>query len=464
MRLNTSADHGLRLIVGHVTHNSAKVWGRGDEENSVMFLKATDAQGNASQAVLRLNAEDGYTGTVDLTKLKKSTDYSLDVSYGPTPECPPEDRHHRDAGQFETFPTPQESEPFTVILGSCNFHGFGPFRNNDRAAEKVAEVAAGADLVIHAGDQVYADKAPISFTVNEFRNAYLGTWEDPGLKRVLSSQANYMVPDDHEVVNGYALDGELTTLQRTLLWARGHHKPAREQYEEMAANGIQAFTEFQKSHNPKTFGEDANYYTFAHGQHQFFAMDTRFERHDGERRLIGPEQKEALFGWLTEHRDQPKFIVTAGPFVTGIGAEDETWTRPEFKRQRDEIIDFLAQEKLDNVVFLAGDIHGSCHSELTITTKDGNDLVIHELVSSPINASKMVAERAFSPGSSDITSEGITYRSKLDPDSVVAGGILPTIGNSNIMKFHVDGDDIHYEIYRTRKDDGQPFRQGNFKI
>ncbi len=298
-------DQGPRLIVGHVTDDSAKIWGRGDAEHPVMFVSASDAQGQTVEETVSLSAEDGYTGVAGLEGLAASTDYELEVTYGASPQTPEKERVGRRLGHLETFPGAGQDEPFTMILASCNFHGWGPFRSNHKSEKRFAEVSRGADLVIHAGDQVYADKAPISFSLDDFRGDYERTWGKEGLSEILSHQANYMIPDDHEVVNGFAEDGELTRFQRFLLWARGHHMPQGQQYQEMTDNAVKAFQEFQRSHNPQTYGPDANYYTFSHGQHQFFALDTRMERNIGQGRLFSDRQRDALFKWLTDHRDRP---------------------------------------------------------------------------------------------------------------------------------------------------------------
>jgi hypothetical protein len=58
-------------------------------------------------------------------------------------------------------------------------------------------------------------------------------------------------------------------------------------------------------------------------------MDTRFEQNRGKQRLISEGQRDALFAWLLENRDNPKFIVTATPFVT------ETTTKDDWPRFRD---------------------------------------------------------------------------------------------------------------------------------
>jgi phosphodiesterase/alkaline phosphatase D-like protein len=458
-------DRSPRLVVGHLTHESARIWGRGDAQHPYMFVNAAGEDGTFHTAVTPLSPEDGYSGVTNLEGLRSGTEYKLEVSYGKTARASEEERVLEREGQFETFPTPGEDKPFSLLLNSCNFHGWGPFHDNDKANVKRAEVARGVDMVLHTGDQVYADKAPISFSLGEFRSAYDKAWSDRGVPEVLSSQANYMLPDDHEVVNGFQEGGRLTRFQRLLLWARGHGKPAQEQYAELGRNGLKAFREFQRSHGPDTYGADVNYYTFAHGRHQFFAMDTGLNRNADRGEMISAAQKQALFDWLKEHREQPKFVITSTPFVMEYKNPHDKWTSPEWAAQRDEIIDFLGKEKLDNVVFLAGDVHASGHARLTIQAPDGQDIVIDELTASPINASVMRGRDKFVGHRSGRTQSGTGYQVSLDEESFLGKeGFGFNIGNSNVMKIEVDGDNVRYEIHRTRKDDDGPIRSGQFNI
>lgn len=449
-----------RLIVGHVGPDRANIWGRGDAQHPVMFVESGE-----KTVILPLSPKDGYAGSVVVDNLKADTRYEVRVSYGADTETPRSERVLQRSGQFETTPPPSESRPFSMLLNSCNHHGWGPFRNNDKANERRTEVARGVDMVLHTGDQVYADKAPISFSLDEFRRAYEKAWSDDGVGELLAGQANYMIPDDHEVVNGYVEGGKLTRFQRLLLWLRGHGKPERPQYEEMAQNGMKSFGEFQRSHGPTTHGSDVNYFTFEHGRHKFFALDTGLNRQPRDGRMISTEQQQALFSWLKENRDNPKFILTSTPFVMEYKNPEDKWNSPHWVRQRDEIIDFLAREKLHNVVFLAGDVHASGHARLTIAGDDGQSFVVDELTSSPVNGSIMRDRDKFVGARSGVTESGTSYRIELDEESFLGrGSAWNGITNSNVMKVEVDGDRVGYSIYRTRHGKEDPVRQGEFLI
>ncbi len=447
---------GPRLVVGHVSDRGARIWGRGDAERTRLRVTATSSEGERHEEVLDLSHAYGYSGVAELEGLKPGTNYRLEVRADGDPVALAQ-------GGLKTFPAPDQERPFTMLLNSCNFHGWGPIRNNQLASQRRAEIAKGVDFVIHAGDQVYADKAPLSFSLGEFRSAYYRTWGDSSTQSVLSGQANYMVADDHEVLNGFAQDGSLTKFQRLLLWSRGQGGPAADQYQELLANGRKAFDEFQSAHSPRNYGPEARYYSFAHGRHQFFAMDTRFERHNGKGQMIGEGQRQALFDWLTEHRDRPKFIVTSSPFILENVKPEEKWSSPEFSAQRHEIIEFIAREKLDNVVFLCGDIHASAHAEMTIESRDGTRLTLHELCASPINGTLQRGRHEFVGHSQGVTPDGTRFEMRLDEESFLGKPAWGT-SNSAVMRISVDGDQVSYETHRTRKHDSGPVRKGSFTI
>jgi len=445
-----------QLVVGHVGTETARIWGRGNAQHRVMHVEATSSCGQAVKDSVELTAENGFTGVAQLSSLQPDTDYQVEVRYG--------DHGPSARGEFNTVPGPDQSRPFSMLLNSCNFHGWGPIRDNDQAIERRRDIARGVDMVIHAGDQVYADKAPISFSLQEFRQAYDKAWTRPATAELLSSQANYMLADDHEVVNGFALDGELTAFQRALLWVRGHGGPREEQYQELTANGLKAYQEFQNSLSPGTYGDNKQYYTFSHGKHQFFALDTRFERHNGQRQMISPEQQEALFAWLSQHREVPKFIITSSPFVMEKIDSEEKWSSPEFSAQRHQIIEFLAEQNIDKVTFLAGDIHASGHATMEIERAEGKPLVVHELCASPVNGTKQRRLDEFHLNTEATTAAGVRFRTRIDPDTFVGKEDWGGISNSSVMKIHVDGDEVRYEIHRTRQSEPGPARQGQFTM
>src|SRR5690606_19225128 len=104
-----------------------------------------------------------------------------------------------------TFTTFDEHSNFKILVVSCNRYyddlddGFWKrLQQEDRFG------------IVHIGDQVYADQ--ISYAKNVsllsfeqllegFRNVYRKTWGNPTLQNVLRNGANWMLPDDHDIIN-----------------------------------------------------------------------------------------------------------------------------------------------------------------------------------------------------------------------------------------------------------------------
>ena len=111
------------------------------------------------------------------------------------------------------------------------------------------------------------------------------------------------------------------------------------------------------------------WYTFSHGSIQFFAMDTRFERHQlsGRKGMISTQQEEALKDWLSEHRDAMKFIITAVPFLQHVHlGKSDKWCGDFASAQRDRILEHIGNEQIGRITFLTGDMHASYCARATL--------------------------------------------------------------------------------------------------
>lgn len=437
------------MVIGHVTHQSARIWVRGNALRTVLAVRLTSPDGHEVTRDAVVQADTGYTAVLDFGGLQADTRYHL-LSGG-------------ESGSFRTFPAPGRNSPFQFLLNSCNFQGWGPIRSHSRACRRRVELARDCRFAIHAGDQIYADQPWPSLTLEDYRQAYRRVWEQPDTAALLAGGANYMVADDHEVLDGFSWDGSFTLYQRLVMALRGSFRPGPQLYYETASNGLQAFDEFQSSHGPRTYAP-ARYFSFNYGVHQFFALDLRFERQLRQGRMISEAQRETLFAWMLENREKPKFVVTSTPFVVEKKKASEKWCGPEFHRQRHQIIDFLARENLSNLVFLSGDIHASCHAEMDIQGSDGRSFTVHELCASPLNGTLQRGLHSFHHNRERVTEEGTYYRVRLDQSSFLGRPRWGGTSNSALMLISVDGHRVDYELHRTRVRENRPARAGQFSL
>ena len=171
---------------------------------------------------------------------------------------------------------------------------------------------------------------------------------------------------------------------------------------------------YQWSHGPEPGGR-LLYYQFACGGYPFFVLDTRTQRYKRDpgdaddqaglhnnhllgRPTIDPDaehqgQLAKLLAWLADQQrqcgDAPKFVVTSSVFVpnaikeridpatvpAGVppnsllydanrAAREATNSWPAFPTTRLEVLRRIVENRIQNVVFLAGDIHCSNVAEM----------------------------------------------------------------------------------------------------
>jgi hypothetical protein len=478
------------LVIGHTTHDSARIWVRGDEKHDVARIALSSARGSIATKYLLLGAYDDFTRTVDFGQLDPATRYTVRARFASSWDGLDGSRAAAEAtGRLRTFPPPGTDAPFGFLHGSCNLSivslgnlgamaaaalgTLAAAKSLERAAqgsllwrlalwlgnglvyvlygglllaqtvwfalrwvwsllarphpperptwnEKASLVYAVAYLVyrltgfkqtrplpflhnpyrrlrqlvdcglrdeatpqfmIHAGDQIYFDfpfpsRAP---TPAAYRLAYREAFfEDDGLRCFLTRCPQYMILDDHEIVDGFATDGSVPKKRDPGAYLE-------------AARG--AYREYVDSRHPSAKG--SLFYHFDHGRTRFFVLDTRTERSEKRGKMIGPEQQRRLEQWLTDHAADVKFIVSSVPFVAELSSRrseasakpdqrDDKWCGPPFRAQRDEIIRFLHANGIGRVVFLVGDMHCCYHATMRIGWPHDR-VTVHELAGGPVH-------------------------------------------------------------------------------
>lgn len=434
-----------RLILGHTTDTSAKIWVRASARWPVAFLQLINPANNKKLVEISIPTQEPefFTAIHEFSGLAADTNYKVKVAFGKTAQDPA-DARIREAyteGRFRTFPKVSK-QPFTFLLGSCNLHSLGILERPDQSWISISRIAAKtqANFMIHAGDQIYAD-IPLKpkASLEHYRDKYLDAWDDcVPAKRVLTELPHYMVLDDHEIVNNYENgSGELgSTLPRIAL---------------------KVYWEFQHSHNPVTLGApDQYYYSFSCGAAQFFVLDTRTSRISSLRQMIDDKQLRNLLAWMTQHKNSIKFIVTSVPFVGAVkNPKQDKWCDPIFKTQRELILRHILKNGIDNVIFLTGDMHTSYCADMEITDGSGNKIVIHELMSSPINQFTPDLPLSFHYESpkTEISGE-FQYKSTIRKNTFFGE-------HSNVMSITVtDGKPTEFSIYRTTTNSIKPVIKG----
>jgi alkaline phosphatase D len=320
---------------------------------------------------------------------------------------------------FTTQPAPPASQtpaPLSFLLGSCRYPGllwkrkeadriFGPMLDQ--------HIERPVNFTLMVGDQIYADMfnrmIPIGLadTYEEFQERYHTAFGSRNMRQFLSHVPTYMILDDHEIEDNWTQD-------------RLHESNAKRMLFNLA---IGAYMSYQWSHGPRfedsyvhvpEFGaNDALkrldvvnlFYDFVCAGYPFFVLDTRTQRYqddaDGlaDNHLLGrpslhptePSQLDRVCAWLTDMQrtrgNVPKFIVSSSVFLpNGVDtlrdehkAESDSW--PGFPNTRRALLETIVKNKVENVVFLSGDIHCSSLAQMEFTGA-GTGLTAYSIVSS----------------------------------------------------------------------------------
>jgi alkaline phosphatase D len=423
------------LIVGHVTPGSARIWVRGQSSSKEARLRFREAGTSApwTTQTVPFVPHRGFVETIELTGLASATRYECELSYkaGPAPPV-----------SSGTFTTSASTGPFRFVLGSCNWSRGGLIKIGDAKASwegvRALVAAASPDFMIHCGDQVYSDvitsPLPRFMHLGYFRGLYHTAWKVKPTAEVLASLPNYMLLDDHEIFDDFY-----------------NGKPyVGESSQTIASFAKQAYQEYQHSRNPQGFSPGF-YYAFQRSSAHFFALDARTERHKGDHAtMVGTGQLEAFLQWLVAHKDDVKFVLTSVPFLAEVRSSDDKWCSRSFRFQRDAILDFVGANRIGRLVFLTGDMHCSAHTTLTLKRATG-DVVLHELMSSPINQVAIKTSHEFVPALQGRTSSGEQeFALEMKPEEFYGE-------HSNVMlvDVHPSGE-ISWEVHRTKIAGGSP--------
>jgi len=304
--------------------------------------------------------------------------------------------------RFKLLPV---DRPLRVGLVSCNdlFH---PKHVPGRQAAMWTHVsdqmqASNLDLLIHAGDQIYADDVhgdPTSGArsmLEDYRRLYVHTWSNPDVANALASCPSVMMWDDHEIYDGWGSNnGDRTTdLVKRFRIAR------------------QAFADFQVPHNPDPLEPGSFAFGFDLNDTGVLAVDGRSNRDYPNGVLLGDAQIRAIERWLGTMAPKELrhlLVVTGVPlvyvpvigilkFIEMFGATPEplddlrdAWSATnnltDCRRLLLALFNFAKNSPKTMVTILSGDVHvgalGQIESNLHVV--NGRPLRLYQVTSSGI--------------------------------------------------------------------------------
>lgn len=331
--------------VGHVDHESARIWVRPGQAGEVT-LEVRDPQGtvvfNASR---RAEPVADLCVTWHIPRLVADMDYRYTVHRGGAAE--PAAR-----GSFRTAVDPAMPAKTVLAFGSC-------------ASEKCAAAwdrmaSEGVEAVVLCGDTPYIDSSDVARN-RERHRAFLA---QRGLAQLVRSRPVVGTWDDHDFGGN---DSNGRTVERDAI---------RQVYMEYRAQA--------------SFGEhDAGIYTtFRRGPVEVFLIDARYFSQtepspvDPQRpSLLGRQQWEWLKRSLAASEAPFKVLVTGMVWHDKPNKEKDDWET--YAYEREALFRFIGERKIEGVVLLGGDVHVSLRLEHPTDATAGYPLP--EYVVSPLH-------------------------------------------------------------------------------
>ncbi|GGG15584.1 alkaline phosphatase [Dokdonia pacifica] len=278
--------------------------------------------------------------------------YPSDVAYGTTytyklylndqlvPRLYPLEFQTQTLWQYRTDPP-----PFTFAIGSC-FYRNEP--KDDRPGRPYGDaygifesiVQKDPDFMVWLGDNIYL-RTPDFQTERGIRHRNRQARATPELQALLGSVHHYAIWDDHDYGPN---DSDRSYV----------HKKIAEK----------AFNEYWGNPSTNATGEGGITGQFVWNDVEFFLMDDRYHRApnrslDSAKDYLGDVQLNWLIDALTASKASFKIVCIGGQTISDAAVYENYATYPEARKR---LLDRIAAEKIEGVVFMSGDRH---HTEIS---------------------------------------------------------------------------------------------------
>lgn len=325
-------------------------------------LKGTDSVHFTNKVIT--NKDKAFTAILIADTLEPGNVYEYDVYVNGKKEIFP----------FETtFKTQKiwkwrgDAPDFSFLIGSCAYI-------NETKYDRPGQPYGGeyniynpmsktnADFMLWLGDNVYL-REPDWNSWTGIVHRYTHDRKTPELRKFIASMHNYAIIDDHDFGPNNS-DRSFWNKNQTL----------------------KAFELFWA--NPSYGVGDINgaITSFEYADCEFFLLDNRSYRSPDFRRQENKTQLgEAQLQWLIDNfassTARIKFVVLGGQFLS-TSKDYESYSNFGFGSERQEIINYIQNNNIQNVIFLTGDVH---FSEVSVLEEEGKP-TIWDITSSPLNS------------------------------------------------------------------------------
>lgn len=410
---------------GDITDHSAIIWSRANQQ-SIMHIEYNNNSLSSHQdsKIKWVDNTTDFTGHIKLDELASNTKYLYRVWFSST------DNHINSSsivGSFRTAPDSNSSgTPISFIIGAdIGGQSFCRDVNNGYLIfEKMRSLSP--DFYIQNGDMIYAihdcpkerpdgsenvlgnflgiaDSRVDWKNVTHVHDIYLKHWTynraDPHLQKFLGNTSMYSQWDDHEVINDFGSQWSYWNSQNS----------NRTGYQNLVQEGREIFFNFSPIERNQQ-DPDRIYRSFHWGKDlDIIILDARSYRsrndvpdiEQNNKTMLGMDQISWLKETLSNSNATWKIISSDVPvsIPTGFNASEfgrDGWangvdmdfsSKTGFERELGQIMKFLDDHNISNVVFVTTDVHFPSILKYNADVNgDGDPVNVYEIVSGPISA------------------------------------------------------------------------------
>lgn len=400
--------HGVAS--GDVTTSGATLWTRGNSEAVLTLEVATDptfAQ-VAYTSTVSLTASSDFTAKTNVTGLSPDRDYFYRWRSG---------RHVSATGTFKSAPLPSESAGVRfAFTGDTDGTMVGGQPGFNRFQALDALRADQPDFFVYLGDTVYTDSylrpnGPAQ-TLTDYRASYQLNRTYPALTSLLAATSTYAIWDDHEVLNDFA--------GQTISPARyGIGRQAFMEYMPLDGSDLPAdsscagpplFRLFHWGRDVDVIILDERSCRSADVAHLCLdqngvedsaptlpsagrlllgippvpPLGCREAIADPNRTMLGAVQKAAFKDALQHSTARFKFVINEVPMQQYYLGPYDRWEG--YGAERAEILNFIRDHEVSNVIFLSGDAHMNLMNDVYIDKFTDPEPIAYEAISGPVAA------------------------------------------------------------------------------
>ena len=320
-------------LLGSTGSDFMSVWVRTDVERTVklQLSEKKDFSSIEAEAESRSSAKDDFTAVVKVSGLKASTKYFYRII------CEEKVQESRGRQELTTFPAKGEKAKFSITFGG----GAGYNPQFERMWDTMREHNPMAMLLL--GDNVYIDTPEI---VETQKYCYYRRQSRNEYNAFVSQTPVFAVYDDHDFGDNDCYGSPDKDFPK---WKR----PVVKVFQDNWAN-------------PSYGGGEENpgcWFSMNMGDVDFFFMDNRYYRDKQTlkkpgKTMLGAYQKAELKRKLSASKATFKVICSTVPVAKGTkpGSFD-TWDG--YDEEREEMFDFLADNKIEGVFIMSADRHRS---------------------------------------------------------------------------------------------------------